>query len=289
MILAGLIPVSLRAADRTRFKVGVLSISFVNVDVRDGRAAIDVWMKKISGGIGLEYSSELFNSHEAVVSALNAKEVDALYVTPYEYLNLLREVPLVPMVVSGAGQSTLETYVMLAKTEAAGGKDLAQFQNKRAVAHTAARGRMPLEWMETELIGAGLPGAKTFFSEMQEVQKPQPAILRVYFGQADLCLVPRNAFEMACELNPQLGRKLTVVRESPAVPAGLLVKRADYSSGKDQQIIDTAARLNETVEGRQVLTLLQLQRMKPFSAQEFRGAEDLFKVRRAQIEKSIAP
>jgi ABC-type phosphate/phosphonate transport system substrate-binding protein len=266
MFLAAILPLGSFAAEKARFKVGVLSISFVNVDVRDGRAAIDVWMKKISASIGLEYTSELFSTHESLVDALKAGDVDALYVTPYEYLNLLRETPLVPMVAAGAGKSNLETYVMLAKSDAPGGKDLAQFRGKRAVVHTAARGRMPIEWMETELVAAGFTGSMEFLGRVEEAQKPQPAILRVYFGEADLCLVPRSAFEMACELNPQLGRKISIIRESPAVPAGLLVKRANYSSGKDQQIIDTAVRMNETVEGRQVLTLLQLQRMKVFAA-----------------------
>ena len=51
--------------------------------------------------------------------------------------------------------------------------------------------------------------------EVREVEKTSPAILAVLFGQADVALVRRQAFETMVELNPQLETDLEVVANSP--------------------------------------------------------------------------
>lgn len=277
------------AAPRPRFRIGILSISFARVDVHDAKAAIDVWLTKICDRIGLDYSSELFDSHETALSALREKRVDAVYVTPFEYYDLAERVELVPLLVSATGSSQLENYVMLARTDAIHGEGLKPFAGKRAVVHTASRGRALLEWMQTELCSAGLPEAKAFFSQVEEIRKPESAILSVYFGQSDLCLVGKNAFQMACELNPQIAKKVGVVMQSPPMIPGMLVKRKDYVEGKDKEVVATASRLHESADGRQVLTLIKIERMGPYSPDLMQGAEELYRLRKAQKAKGTAP
>jgi len=103
-----------------------------------------------------------------------------------------------------------------------------------------------------------LPGkVDEFFSVVKHVEKLSGAVLPVFFGQANACLVTQSGFSTMSELNPQIGQKLqTVARSRPLIPA-LLCFRKDFNSPQKEHILEAFSELNTSSSGQQILTIFQ--------------------------------
>ena len=118
------------------------------------------------------------------------------------------------------------------------------------------------------------------------------AILQTFFGKSDAALVTKNAFDIACELNPQISQKLKVLYQSQPFIQFLFVFM-DY--GKEQnhkKAIENWEKaimeLHKTPGGKQVLTVFKSTRMLklPFSILE--PTIDFVLEYRKMVEHSIS-
>ena len=104
---------------------------------------------------------------------------------------------------------------------------------------------------------AGLGPLTTAFANVTAVGKPSRLVLPVFFGQADACVVTQRSFEVMKELNPQLGRQLSVIARSVPVVPSFLCFRAGVSPQLRERYVNVARKMQTTVSGLQLLTIFQ--------------------------------
>ena len=104
---------------------------------------------------------------------------------------------------------------------------------------------------------------KQKFESPSTVENPSKAILQVFFHQADAALVTTEAFDVACELNPQLRKDLKVLCESPALITAFFIFRPSLGLERNMEVVEKAVMdLHTTPGGRQVLTVIQSSKME---------------------------
>ena len=112
-------------------------------------------------------------------------------------------------------------------------------------------------WVETLLLERGEGRLPDFFGKLPQSSKLARSILPVFFRQSDACVVTRQGFETASELNPQVGRQLKVLAASePLVPA-VFCFRGDYHSPLREKLLAEIGKVNTTPAGQQFMTLFQ--------------------------------
>jgi phosphonate transport system substrate-binding protein len=91
--------------------------------------------------------------------------------------------------------------------------------------------------------------------------------LPVFFRKAAVCLMTLKSFAAMQELNPQLGKQLRVLAQSPELMSSVFAFRADFQSPYREPMFQEMRRLSESPAGLQILMLLQSERIeeKPFS------------------------
>lgn len=97
------------------------------------------------------------------------------------------------------------------------------------------------------------------FTEIQRLPNNNQAVMRLFFGKADLALVPRYGYELAREMNPQLERKAgKVVAELPLES----MFHAFFSARTDKELRTRTLRMIPTMHtyprGRQLLDLFKM-------------------------------
>jgi phosphonate transport system substrate-binding protein len=112
-------------------------------------------------------------------------------------------------------------------------------------------------WLETRLSKEGLGRLSDVFDRVTQFSKLTRAILPVYFGQIDACLVTRQGFETASELNPQVGRQLKVLASSEALVPVVFCFRGDYKSPYRDRLLAEIGKVKTTAAGQQFMTLFQ--------------------------------
>lgn len=127
------------------------------------------------------------------------------------------------------------------------------------------------------------------FTEMQKVATSNLAAMRLFFGKADLALVPRYGYELAREMNPQLDAKAgQVVSELPL--QGMYF--AFFSARVDKEFRRRTLRMIPTMHtyprGRQLLDLFKMDHLvlaDPSELKPFLQLDQEYRELKAQTER----
>ena len=249
-------------------RVGYLRNLFSDVDVRDAQVAIEVWMKQVADEMGLSVDTKtvFFDDIPSITRALEAGDIDALTLPPLDFLRLRDKVPLEPLTVGVAQGKVTDSYIVLVRRDR-GIATLEQLHGLKLAAQSGRAARPPaLMWLETLLMRRGPWRLEDFFGAVKESRRSSQAILGVFFQQFDACLVTRRAYDTMVELNPQLGRELTVLHGSPGLMREMVCARAGYDEERKRILMEGAFRLQHYSKGRQILELFGLDRIVPFES-----------------------
>jgi hypothetical protein len=127
------------------------------------------------------------------------------------------------------------------------------------------------------------------FAETQKVATSNQAAMRLFFGKADLALVPSYGYELAREMNPQLDNKAgQVVSELPLI--GMYY--AFFSAKVDQEFRRHTLRMIPTMHtyprGRQLLDLFKMDHLvlaDPSELKSFLQLDQEYRELKARVER----
>ena len=250
---------------RELLRVGFHKNIFSEVDLRDAQMALEIWMQQIAADQGSNYKFEslIFDDLSSLEQAVLDDAVDLVNITGLDYLRLTDNLPLTPEIAPVKGDSALETYILVTHKDS-GISQLKHLEGKKLILHSGGRGYISRFWLDYLLLKEELNSMVDFFSTVKEVDKSSQAILPVFFGQADVCLVPKDSFDTLVDLNPQIIRDLRIMHESPGFIFYISCFRKDYSQETRKHFRDTAFELHKNPEGQQILTLFHLEKVMPF-------------------------
>jgi ABC-type phosphate/phosphonate transport system substrate-binding protein len=211
-----------------------------------------------------------------MVAAVKSGEMDIIALSTEEYLQAegsLRCEPAFTYLQSG--QVELE-YVILARQDSSckGATDL---RGKRIAAVKGGRSSMIPLWLDSYLFDNGMPPKESFFREIKEVSKASQAILPVFFKQIDLGVVCKSAFEAAATLNPQIGRQLRIVANSPRLVPMVTCLNIAIRPERRKELLDQALRLHENPKGLQSFNVFKLERLVRWEPRYLDATKDLLK------------
>lgn len=264
LLLLGFVSVSRGERDGV-FRIGVSSSGFDEVNRNDAAAALKAWAATVGKEQNLDGLLDvilLTSSVKDLRADLEAKRLDGLSVSVAEYMDLNLQVQNVYIPITEQGAEVSYAVVVRNDSEMSNLENLAK---ARMVMGKSGRMNLALPWLRALLAnGAGSREALLFKDPILE-ENPSKAILQVFFHQADAALVIREAFDLACELNPQLREKLEVLAESPAFVVSFFI----FPPGKDgergtEKLENAILDLHTTPGGRQVLTVFKSSRMEKF-------------------------
>ena len=95
------------------------------------------------------------------------------------------------------------------------------------------------------------------FKLIKREKKAHQLILKLFFDQADLTCVYRNAYQVAIEMNPELTQKLTVLDEINNIPQGMGLFHKKIPEEFRTKVISQATKLHERPRGEQLLQLFK--------------------------------
>ena len=238
--------------------IGIAPGTWWGVNPNDAKAAISVWAKTIleQNRIAVTVDTQLFETPEELHQALKSGAIDAVSMLTDQFLTL--EPALQPSDIFLATKDHLltEQYMLLVQRD--GGIDqVADLAGRKLVLEANARTSLAPQWLDTLLARSSLGPAEQVLGTVTKIESPSKAVLQVFFHQADACLVTSNVFDLACELNPQLRKKLRVLAVSPEVIPAVFFFRPGYTASVRDQMEPAIVSLNNTTAGLQVLTVFQ--------------------------------
>ncbi len=229
-----------------------------DVSRADAEAAVSIWARELgrASGIPGPTMATIYDDLSEMLRQVRAGTLDVVALNSLDYLRAEGGALLEPALVGLKGGRAADRQVLLVHRES-GLKTLADLRG-RSLAILRSADDLATVWLDTLLAREGLPRAAEFLGVAREDTRASKALLPVFFRRTDACVVNANAHATAVELNPQLGRDLVTLAESPEFPLGMVCLRADLDAGRKQRILESSFRVVTTPAGRQVLTLFRV-------------------------------
>ncbi len=244
------------------FRLAFTSSMFTEVNENDARAAMKVWFMTVAQeqGITVDPDPNIHRTVEDLIRFARGNPVDGLGVTTPEYLALSREISFDLFATGSTEGRITEEYLLLVRKDR-GFDRLDQLAGRTLGVVDNPRMSLALIWLDTVLLEAKLKRSSDFFRQVTLDRKVSQAVLPVFFGKIEACLVTKDCFEVMSELNPQLKQQLRILNASPPlVPAGFFFLK-DSKSASRTRILDAITRLGDTPAGRQIIELAQAEKI----------------------------
>lgn len=274
-------------------RAGLMSSAFAGVNTNDAEAAFKVFVEQLGtrNGYRAVARTTTYEQLPELRRALQEGEVNILLVNGWDYLELEAERWTPALLTAGTRAGAGHRYLLLSGPTVSG-RTLEALRGRSVGLLRAANGALGEYWLAGLLRARGAPPAKEYFREVRVEAQVSRLVLGVFFGKLDACVVTREGFETMAELNPQLGRRLQVVAESPPLADGLVcVSRGGWPSEKHRaDLVRVLANLGDDPAGRQLMMLFRVERLWPFAPDHLDGVRDLRRMlQAARTATSISP
>jgi hypothetical protein len=174
--------------------------TLVGIHVRDTQLAFQVMMNKIIRTRYPDYRIVVAFPEDIAVAkrAIDKQRGHVLIINSLDFIDKRQELTLEPMHILSKADHPTESYLLLA----AAGKNfetVAKQQHYTLVVENGGSGEIARVWLSTWLRQRGYKPVEPFFSAIRVADKPSRAILPVFFGEADTCVVTKSAFSIMDE------------------------------------------------------------------------------------------
>jgi ABC-type phosphate/phosphonate transport system substrate-binding protein len=274
LLMAGISCIVVHAADgqKMRFRAGYSIKTLPEVDVKDATAALKVWAKEVGDRYGFQVETVIYESLDGLAQDLQSGKIDFAVFDVLDYLSMEQKINIKPDLTRFKDNKPTVRYMLLVNS---GDQrtNLATLRGKRlSVLRNNSMGTL---FLNTQLLRAHLPEASIFFN-IQEKGKESQAILSVFFGQADACVVTNNAFRVAAELNPQISVKLKVFAVSPDLVEMVGVFRKDPNKELKERAMFGMRDMQSSPRGKQIMLLYNTEKMDLINEGQLDSVRNLF-------------
>jgi ABC-type phosphate/phosphonate transport system substrate-binding protein len=210
-------------------------------------------------------------------------DLDLAYTKSLDYLIFRKKFELRLMFGSVKNGKKTERYLVLVPAGVSVDR-LRDLKDKRLVVQR--EGDIELLYLNLLLLRDRQPEHAEFFSSVSKVSKSSQAVMALFFGKADLCVVSESVLRIMTELNPQIGKRLTVLAASPEVLPWSVFSRKDFSGRARDLALKTALSLKDSPRGRQLLMLFQADAIEETTDADLESLAQLFEEYQRRKPKS---
>ena len=237
-----------------RFNFGAHAKVFSDVDIKDAKAAMEIWIREIGRTEDAQTDTYIYEELSSLERDMQTNALDLAYTRSLDYLLLREKFETRLMFASVKKGKKTERYLVLVPADAPVDR-LYDLKGRRLAVRR--EGDIELMYLNLLLLRERQPEHAEFFRSVSKVSKASQAVMAVFFGKADLCVVSETVLGIMTELNPQIGKRLKVLAASPEVLPWSIFSRKDFSGRARELALKTALSLQDSPRGRQLLMLFQ--------------------------------
>jgi ABC-type phosphate/phosphonate transport system substrate-binding protein len=258
---------------------------FFNTNLRDAQAATKVLTDAIIKKKGIEATNEtiIFHDISAIESEIQKNKIDIVALPLIDFIKFKEKKIIEPFAVHVRDGNVFDRYILLIRKDS-GIKSIRELKNKKLILLTSERENISYYWLESLLFKNNFSDASEFFSNIKEADKASQAVLSVFFKNSDVCIVLNKSYQTVTELNPQIEKELTVLEISPEFVFSIVCIRSNMTKSENRNLLEeTLLNLHNEPQGKQILTLFKIDRLKPYKPEYIINGEFLLK----EYDKSI--
>ncbi|MCG7929494.1 MAG: phosphate/phosphite/phosphonate ABC transporter substrate-binding protein [Candidatus Thiodiazotropha weberae] len=212
---------------------GISKDTLYDISVADAKIAFALVLNDVLKESGEFVALDVFQNKLEVEKKLLKGDLDAVFTNTLQYLELEEHLNSNGTYIIQHGPNIKPKFYLITKRNA-GRDSLDELRGKKiSIPKGYAVGNM---FLDVLLMRQNHPVSKRFFSEIREASDSNSSLVNLFFGKVDAALVTDFSYEVACELNPQMRKQLTIIQVSEPLIHQVVAVRDDFSQSKLDKI-----------------------------------------------------
>lgn len=251
-------------------EIGLSRSSFLGVNQSDAEASFKAFMINIAErrGYVLEPHTRVYEDAAIYEQVIRTNPPHVAVVDAWEFLTMNLGSGVEPRYVVPQVSGLFNTYVLL--TRVGSGLDhVGRLAGKEIICYESMNAKLSRTWLAVLMHEQVKPEAHQgteFFSSIESANKPSLAVLPVFFGKKQACVITESGFQVLKEMNPQLGRELQIIGTSEGYMETIvcLSRQGWITPQYKEDFMRSLEELHLAPSGQQVLNLFKADRAVPF-------------------------
>ncbi|MCF6252587.1 MAG: PhnD/SsuA/transferrin family substrate-binding protein [Methylococcaceae bacterium] len=200
-----------------------------------------------------------------------------------EHYDFLQSFFVTPLLTIQRGPSDRENFIIVANKQYIG-QELINLQGKTLSLHPQyLLMKFYLEYLIENSSGLDI---LHFFSKIKYTKTASQAVLDVYFGSSDLCIIPKHIFDLTVELNPAIMQKIFIMHQSGKQFFPVLILNFKHVDNTIRTLINkNLSLLNQTARGQQILDMFSIQSVHTVKLKKLHPMQNIFKHYQSLLKK----
>jgi len=264
---------------------------FSGVNINDIHAALDLWIQELQKTLNnklqrkLQVRSLFIDDAQHFLSSPQSAKVDVINLTALDYV-LSNPKNSWTVRIFNSSEGIYPVPLLLLVNAQAGIGTISGLRNKSITIPAGQQKAITKIWLDKLIMENESCPAGRFFKEIIPSIKPTKAVLDLFFGEIDVCIIGLNTFNTMAELNPQIKKKLKIIQQSPPFLKTVTCFNKKYDAHFIQAFIDMTLHLRESPKGQQILALFGGQRVRIYNQTDlFRNENALLAAYKKLIAK----
>lgn len=265
---------SLNAFENQRCSFGFEKTVLKEADIKDSRSAIDYWILEIGKVVNMRIEGYIFDDFKSLMAKIKNGEIDVANISPVSYLRNKEKLDLVPGFAPLMGGKKTRKYLLIVHADSSISEIKDLNGKKVAVLKGNEVGKIYLNIL---LLRKIKKEAENFFSSITEKDKYSQVILSVFFGQSDAGIATESSFKTMVELNPQIGKRLKIIAESPEVINMISFFNKNYNKELKEYVMGGILTLGTIPHGSQIMLSFKVDGFVPAVESDLESLDVLLK------------
>jgi len=247
--------------------------SMKNIDAKDIKISLGFWAKELTQQTAMKMTSYFYKDIKKLKKDFDDKKIDIVAASPLILIQNFDLSTLKDGFKSVAKNEESQNRLLLIVQKDAKINSLKDLKYKKI-----ARLNSDLEelYLNTQLQKDFHKDADQFFKKNIVVKKYSKAILKLFFKKADVALVTESAFNLASEMNPQIKKRLKILKKENIQLMSSSYFRKGVDKAKIQKFKKQAFKIHETQRGEQILTVFKSDRLVESTMEELKAVKKIY-------------
>ena len=264
------------------FRTGFLQCTLKDIDIRDAQTVLELDAKETARYMELNIPVKviIFENVADMINAVHIGKLEVFAMPAIQYLGIRDKGDVIPAFVNADNKGYGIKYLLITRKNS-GMRSISDLRGKSLLVPPNCFYEPGHLWLDVLLMKEGKEGKGDFFSSVRIVPKTSTATVEVFFRQADAALITRSAFDVSVQLNPQLGKELAVLAESPNLLNEIVCMSSKSSESFRNRLANAMTHFNESKTGQQLFTIFKNEGITPFELSYLGELEKLLLERKA--------
>lgn len=259
-------------AEPEKFVMGGSSLGIRDSSKQDTEITFNVALSELLKTYGANLSVIVFDSTQELYNAFDKDMIHGIFGTPLEFPPRESKMKPLMMAIHYKNAPLKQSLIAIVRT-ADNIKSIKDLKGKKI--SMGNNQDMEKLYLNTLLLENQQPELDTFFAERLTPKNTNTGIMDVFFGRSDITLVRESEFKTAIELNPQVGKKLTILAESEPFLVLVAGAKTSMPTRAHQVAMQSLVDISSTEKGKQLMQIIHAESFEAVTNKDLDSVRDL--------------